>query len=128
MARVMSSSVTVFESHDEGQLTEGAFQTPPQVLELASERVFVPLTVGGGIRSHTDDTGKVSWYECCDSTWPSRTAFSCSRYVIHVTAVLFLLCHPHIMVLLFLLSNWFRRSSDSDQGESLPSVLRSPNP
>lgn len=31
-----------------------------QVLELTSERVFVPLTVGGGIRSHTDDTGKVS--------------------------------------------------------------------
>lgn len=30
-----------------------------QVLELASERVFVPLTVGGGIRSHTDDSGKV---------------------------------------------------------------------
>lgn len=30
-----------------------------QVLELASEGVFVPLTVGGGIRSHTDDTGKV---------------------------------------------------------------------
>ncbi|CAN0123632.1 unnamed protein product [Ascophyllum nodosum] len=29
-----------------------------KVLELASERVFVPLTVGGGIRSHTDDTGK----------------------------------------------------------------------
>ena len=28
------------------------------MLELASERVFVPLTVGGGIRSHTDDTGK----------------------------------------------------------------------
>lgn len=30
-----------------------------QVLELASQRVFVPLTVGGGIRSYTDDTGKV---------------------------------------------------------------------
>lgn len=30
-----------------------------QVLELASERVFVPMTVGGGIRSYTDDTGKV---------------------------------------------------------------------
>eukprot|EP00752_Nemacystus_decipiens_P010757 g9574.t1 len=29
-----------------------------KVLELASERVFVPLTVGGGIRSHTDDSGK----------------------------------------------------------------------
>lgn len=30
------------------------------MLELASERVFVPLTVGGGIRSHTDDSGKVN--------------------------------------------------------------------
>lgn len=30
-----------------------------KVLELASERVFVPLTVGGGIRSYTDDEGKV---------------------------------------------------------------------
>lgn len=30
-----------------------------KVLELASERVFVPLTVGGGIRSYTDDNGKV---------------------------------------------------------------------
>lgn len=30
-----------------------------EVLELASERVFVPLTVGGGIRSYTDDEGKV---------------------------------------------------------------------
>eukprot|EP00904_Undaria_pinnatifida_P008175 jgi/Undpi1/4488/HiC_scaffold_17.g07842.m1 len=29
-----------------------------KVLELASERVFVPLTVGGGIRSYTDDDGK----------------------------------------------------------------------
>lgn len=29
-----------------------------KVLELASERVFVPLTVGGGIRSYTDDEGK----------------------------------------------------------------------
>lgn len=29
------------------------------MLELASERVFVPLTVGGGIRSYTDDDGKV---------------------------------------------------------------------
>lgn len=30
----------------------------PQVLEQASERVFVPLTVGGGIREFTDATGR----------------------------------------------------------------------
>lgn len=30
-----------------------------QVLERASERVFVPLTIGGGIRGYTDTSGKV---------------------------------------------------------------------
>ena len=30
------------------------------VLEQASETIFVPLTVGGGIRGYTDSTGK-SW-------------------------------------------------------------------
>ena len=29
-----------------------------QVLELASEHIFVPLTVGGGIRGYTDSTGR----------------------------------------------------------------------
>jgi imidazole glycerol-phosphate synthase len=29
-----------------------------RVLELSSENVFVPLTVGGGIRDYTDATGK----------------------------------------------------------------------
>mmetsp|Transcript_24186 Transcript_24186/g.55004 ORF Transcript_24186/g.55004 Transcript_24186/m.55004 type:complete len:247 (-) Transcript_24186:783-1523(-) len=29
-----------------------------QVLEAASRSIFVPLTVGGGIRSYTDDSGK----------------------------------------------------------------------
>lgn len=43
--------------------------TRSQVLELASERVFVPLTVGGGIRSHTDDTGKVGRWVVM-STYP----------------------------------------------------------
>eukprot|EP00004_Rigifila_ramosa_P004546 TRINITY_DN15046_c0_g1_i1.p1 TRINITY_DN15046_c0_g1~~TRINITY_DN15046_c0_g1_i1.p1 ORF type:complete len:567 (-),score=108.88 TRINITY_DN15046_c0_g1_i1:8-1480(-) len=28
-----------------------------KVLELASERIFVPLTIGGGIRDYTDETG-----------------------------------------------------------------------
>lgn len=31
-----------------------------QVLEKASERVFVPLTVGGGIREYTDAQG-IEW-------------------------------------------------------------------
>jgi imidazole glycerol-phosphate synthase len=30
-----------------------------QVLEQSSENVFVPLTVGGGIRDYTDSSGKV---------------------------------------------------------------------
>ena len=30
-----------------------------KVLEKSSEKVFVPLTVGGGIRSFKDDKGKV---------------------------------------------------------------------
>jgi len=30
-----------------------------QVLEKASEQVFVPLTVGGGIRGYTEPSGKV---------------------------------------------------------------------
>lgn len=29
-----------------------------QVLQSSSENVFVPLTVGGGIREYTDSTGK----------------------------------------------------------------------
>ena len=29
-----------------------------KVLELSSENVFVPLTVGGGIREYTDNDGK----------------------------------------------------------------------
>ena len=29
-----------------------------QVMKKASERVFVPLTVGGGIRDFTDSTGR----------------------------------------------------------------------
>lgn len=29
-----------------------------QVLEAASEHVFVPLTVGGGVREYTDPTTK----------------------------------------------------------------------
>jgi glutamine amidotransferase/cyclase len=29
-----------------------------QVLEKSSERVFVPLTVGGGIREYTDSNGQ----------------------------------------------------------------------
>lgn len=32
-----------------------------QVLELASKKIFVPLTVGGGIRAHTDPASGQSW-------------------------------------------------------------------
>ncbi|CAI7826820.1 unnamed protein product [Closterium sp. NIES-53] len=32
---------------------------PPQVMKRASERVFVPLTVGGGIRDFTDANGSI---------------------------------------------------------------------
>jgi imidazole glycerol phosphate synthase subunit HisF len=28
-----------------------------KVLEMSSEKVFVPFTVGGGIREYTDETG-----------------------------------------------------------------------
>lgn len=30
-----------------------------KVLELASERVFVPITIGGGIRDHSDESGNI---------------------------------------------------------------------
>ena len=40
---------------------QGVFEDAPmlKVLEKASEAVFVPLTVGGGIREYTDPDGKV---------------------------------------------------------------------
>merc|ERR1711871_694193 len=40
---------------------QGVFEDAPmlKVLEKASECVFVPLTVGGGIREYTDPDGKV---------------------------------------------------------------------
>ena len=39
---------------------QGVIEDQPmlKVLELSSENVFVPLTVGGGIREYTDSTGK----------------------------------------------------------------------
>ncbi|CAM9636856.1 unnamed protein product [Discosporangium mesarthrocarpum] len=37
-----------------------------QVLESASERVFVPMTVGGGIRSYTDSTGQARTYSAVE--------------------------------------------------------------
>lgn len=40
---------------------QGVIEDMPmlQVLESSSENVFVPLTVGGGIREYTDNEGKV---------------------------------------------------------------------
>jgi glutamine amidotransferase/cyclase len=42
---------------------QGVIEDMPmlQVLEEASKKVFVPLTVGGGIRSYSDPATKQSW-------------------------------------------------------------------
>ena len=47
---------------------QGVLEDAPmlKVLEKASECVFVPLTVGGGIREYTDPDGRV-WSA---SMWP----------------------------------------------------------
>jgi glutamine amidotransferase/cyclase len=56
-----------------------------KVLELSSENVFVPLTVGGGIRDYTDAEGK-TWYV----------------YTYLYVRVIFLYVHMHIAIYVYI--------------------------